>query len=174
MKNGRLFCNSRYFQWLAEELDGRWLSISHLVGAQIAFFGFYNAMVINAERTACFFCEGLAGEEEEGISFIAGGSDGEQPAVGGPTPADGREEGGGGRFGKIFDRWAEAGCISRFWFALPAHGVRRIYCLVIALLECGLVLLSTDLLVELAMMIYSLSFVLVSSLRNDDVFTIYT
>ena len=31
---------------VAEELGGRWLSISYLVGAQIAFIGFYNAMVI--------------------------------------------------------------------------------------------------------------------------------
>ena len=52
-----------YFQQLAETLAGRWLSLSYLVGAQIAFIGFYNAMVLNAERTACFFCEGEAGAE---------------------------------------------------------------------------------------------------------------
>jgi hypothetical protein len=133
-----------YFQGLAEQLGGRWLSLSYLVGAQIAFVGFYNAMVINAERTACFFCEGASGEGEEETNETSGGGGGAAPK--------------GGRFGAWFDRLGgpEAGCLGRFWFGLPEHGVRRIYCLVIALLECGLVLVSTDLLVELAMMIYSL------------------
>ncbi len=148
-----------YFQSLAEQLGGRWLSTSYLIGAQIAFVGFYNAMVINAERTACFFCEGLSLEDDD---------DGQSVAHETNTSDSGAREDQNGeprarsKFGELFDRWGgpEAGCLSRFWFGLPQHGVRRIYCLVIAILECGLVLMSTDLLVELAMMIYSLSFLM--------------
>lgn len=150
-----------YFQSLAEQLGGRWLSTSYLVGAQIAFVGFYNAMVINAERTACFFCEGLSVDDDDDgdgrcVAHEASSSD---------SGASGDQQGhpqGRSKFGELFDFWGrpEAGCLSRFWFGLPEHGVRRIYCLVIAILECGLVLMSTDLLVELAMMIYSLSFLM--------------
>ena len=100
-----------YFQTLAEQLGGRWLSTAYLVGAQIAFVGFYNAMVINAERTACFFCEGLGldedGQDDRGRAEEIGTSDA-------ATKADRNEEPRGrSKFGELFDRWggAEAGCL---------------------------------------------------------------
>ena len=95
------------------------------VCAQIAFVGFYNAMVINAERTAAFFCEAPPDQPS------ADATDDATSAVQGPR---------GGRCGRYFERLAlRGGCCGRFWFSQPAHGVRRAYSLVIAILECGLV-----------------------------------
>ena len=160
----------------ANEIGGRWLSISYLVGAQIAFVGFYNAMVLGAERTACFFCEfaALYSCKQTPVlvlgycwpnqlqqmctliwtgnclwNFTGEGDSTDEPPPGTTAPAsDVAEDGGGGRCGKVFDQWGDnGGCVSRFFFALPAHGVRRIYCVVIAVIELGLVLVSTDLLV---------------------------
>jgi hypothetical protein len=122
-----------YFQTLAGELGGRGLSITYLVGAQIAFVGFYNAMVLGAERTAAYFCEGeppLPPDDSE------------------PSVAERPGSASGGRCGRVFDHWGEGGgCAARFLFRVPAHGVRRIYCLVIASIELGLVFVDPDLLV---------------------------
>eukprot|EP00039_Didymoeca_costata_P011637 m.164418 g.164418 ORF g.164418 m.164418 type:complete len:549 (-) comp15235_c0_seq5:3287-4933(-) len=110
-----------YFNVIAEELSGKWLRMWYFIGSLICFVGFYNAMAINAERTAFFFCEE--------------------------------------RFSEKFHKWSTSGPLGRFLFAMPKHGgIRRIYTLVVAILEIVLVsFLDVSLLIELEMLIYALS-----------------
>ena len=116
-------------------------------------------MVINAERTAAFFCEAEAELPTATKPDVGNSSSSSSSSSSGKIVATGAPElmppPRGGRCGRRFDRAAKRGCCSRFWLGQPVHGVRRVYSLVIAVLECGLIFLSTDLLVELEMMIYS-------------------
>ena len=111
-----------YFNVVSGEIAGQWLRTWYFIGSIVCFLGFYNAMVINAERTAFYFCE------EHFAGFM------------------GRTE-------------ASRNWFTRWLFAMPAEGgIRRIYTIVVAALECIFVtFFPVGLLIELEMLIYALS-----------------
>ena len=117
-----------YFATMAEKVsdvghsNGQWLRWMYFVGSIVCFLGFYNAMAVNAERTAFYFCEE--------------------------------------RFARSLTKASTyGGRVGRFLFDMPGHegGIRRIYILVVAILELGLINVPVGLLIELEMLIYALS-----------------
>jgi len=55
--DGADLSSAGYFAVMAGELGGEWLRWWYFVGSIVCFLGFYNAMAVNAERTAFYFCE---------------------------------------------------------------------------------------------------------------------
>ena len=126
--DGADFSTAGYFAIMAKEVadvghsNGQWLRWMYFTGSIVCFLGFYNAMAVNAERTAFYFCE-----ERFAASLTKAATYG--------------------------------GRVGRFLFDMPGHegGIRRIYILVVALLELGLINVPVGLLIELEMLIYALS-----------------
>lgn len=109
-----------FFLTLSEDIAGPWLKWWYFAGSLVCFLGFYNAMAVNAERTAFYFIEE--------------------------------------RYSHVLDRWSKAGFLGRFLYAMPPEGgIRRIYILTVALLECAMVRVEAPLLLQLEMLIYALS-----------------
>jgi hypothetical protein len=110
-----------FFNVASEIIAGPWLRSWYFAGSLICFLGFYNAMAINAERTAFYFCEE--------------------------------------RFADKFNRWEASGRVGKFLFSMPeSGGVRRVYIIVVAILEAIVAMtLDVGLLIELEMLVYALS-----------------
>eukprot|EP00040_Diaphanoeca_grandis_P016384 m.84521 g.84521 ORF g.84521 m.84521 type:complete len:572 (+) comp25761_c0_seq1:1823-3538(+) len=55
--DGADLSSAGYFAVMAGELGGEWLRWWYFAGSIVCFLGFYNAMAVNCERTAFYFCE---------------------------------------------------------------------------------------------------------------------
>eukprot|EP00041_Stephanoeca_diplocostata_P015344 m.292556 g.292556 ORF g.292556 m.292556 type:complete len:527 (-) comp20003_c0_seq1:386-1966(-) len=109
-----------FFLTLCDDIAGNWLKWWYFAGSIVCFLGFYNAMAVNAERTAFYFIEE--------------------------------------RYSDTLDRWSKSSYVGQFLFIMPPKGgIRRVYILTVALLECAMVRIDAPLLLQLEMLIYALS-----------------